>query len=297
MPDYLLLNMNANSNRRDFLKALGLSGAALAAGGTLAPQGTTGAQAEAALASPSGRRARAKYMGDFAAPKLEKVRWGMIGVGNRGSGHATQLAQIEGSEIVAISDLYGDWAKRSATAIEQLGKPSPTLYYGSPDKYHEMLARPDIDAVIIATPWEEHAPMVIAAMKAGKHAFVEVPLAFTLKDLWEVVETSERTSKHCMMMENCNYGREELLFLNMCRQGVLGELLHGESAYIHELRFQMKDVERGTSGARRCGRQGDHGLRRVLSQHLLVHKQRETAPRALPTEFPLQGNRRPADSM
>ena len=87
--------------------------------------------------------------------------------------------------------------------------------------------------------------MAIAAMKAGKHAFVEVPLALTLKELWDIVETSERTGKHCMMMENCNYGREELMFLNMCRLGVFGELLHGEAAYIHELRGQMHDVERG----------------------------------------------------
>jgi predicted dehydrogenase len=79
---------------------------------------------------------------------------------------------------------------------------------------------------------------------------VEVPLAFTLKDLWDVVNTSEQTGKHCMMMENCNYGREELMFLNMCRQGVIGELLHGEAAYIHELRGQMKEVERGTGSWR-----------------------------------------------
>lgn len=189
-------------------------------------------------------------MGDFAAPKLETVRWGAIGVGARGSGHVSQLSQIEGSEVVAIADLYEDWAKRSADAIEKLGKKRPELYYGSPTKYHEMLARPDIDAVIIATPWEEHAPMVIAAMKAGKHAFVEVPLAFTLKELWDVINTSEQTGKHCMMMENCNYGREELMFLNMARQGVIGELLHGEASYIHELRGQMMEVERGTGSWR-----------------------------------------------
>jgi predicted dehydrogenase len=189
-------------------------------------------------------------MGGFAAPKLETVRWGAIGVGARGSGHVQQLAQIEGSQIVAISDLYEDWAKRSAKAVERLGKKTPELYYGSPKRYLEMLARPDIDAVVIATPWEDHAHMVIEAMKAGKHAFVEVPLAFTLKDLWNVVDTSEQTGKHCMMMENCNYSRDELMFLNMCRQGVLGELLHGEAAYLHELRGQMNEVERGTGSWR-----------------------------------------------
>ena len=232
--------MSSGSNRRDFIKRLGAISAGITAVGAMP-------SAEAAQTTrPGGSR----YMGDFAAPKLEKVRWGAIGVGARGSGHVEQLAQIEGSEVVAISDLYEDLARRSADGLKKLGKPEPALYHGSPTKYQEMLARQDIDAVIIATPWEEHAPMAIAAMKAGKHAFVEVPLAFTLKDIWDVVETSEKTGKHCMMMENCNYGREELMFLNMCRQDVIGELLHGEAAYIHELRGQMKELPRGTGSWR-----------------------------------------------
>ncbi len=233
-------NIVSASNRRDFIKTIGAFGAGVAAVGAAT-------DAEAAVGN---RSQGARYMGDFAATKLEKVRWGAIGVGARGSGHVEQLSQIEGSEVVAISDLYEDLAKTSAAVITKLGKPAPALYHGSPTKYHEMLARTDIDAVIIATPWEEHAPMAIAAMKAGKHAFVEVPLANNIKELWEVVETSEKTGKHCMMMENVNYGREELMFLNICRQGVLGELLHGEAAYIHELRGQMKELPRGTGSWR-----------------------------------------------
>ncbi|MCX6926603.1 MAG: Gfo/Idh/MocA family oxidoreductase [Verrucomicrobia bacterium] len=244
--------MHSSSNRRDFLKTLGVTGAAMAAGGTLASQRTIAAevQAQASATVQVGRPAGTRYMGDFAAPKLETVRWGVIGVGARGSGHAQQLAQIEGSQVVAISDLYEDWAKNSGKAIEKLTKKAPDLYFGSPTKYHEMLARPDIDAVIIATPWEDHAHMAIEAMKAGKHAFSEVPLGLTIDQLWEVINTSEQTGKHCMMMENCNYGREELLYLNICRQGVLGELLHGEAAYLHELRGQMHEVERGTGSWR-----------------------------------------------
>ena len=169
--NYLPPYMHSSSNRRDFLKTLGVTGAALAAGGTLAPQPTTAAQAETASPAQSGRASGARYMGDFAAPKLETVRWGVIGVGARGSGHAQQLAHIEGSQIVAISDLYEDLAKNSGKAIEKLAKQAPDLYFGSPKRYHEMLARPDIDAVIIATPWEDHAHMAIEAMKAGKHAF------------------------------------------------------------------------------------------------------------------------------
>ncbi|MGC3957773.1 MAG: Gfo/Idh/MocA family oxidoreductase [Verrucomicrobiota bacterium] len=239
-----------SSSRRSFLKAFSVLGAGLVA---ISGSVTTEAAAPK-LDSPRSprRRKNARYMGDFAAAKLEVVRWGIIGVGSRGAGHAIQLAQIDGSQVVAISDLYEDQAKASAKEIEQLGKPAPALYYGAPAKYHEMLARADIDAVVIATPWAEHAPMAIAAMKAGKHAFVEVPLGLTVQELWEIVDTAEQTGRHCMMMENCNYGREELLFLNMCRLGVIGELLHGEAAYIHDLREQMKQADRG-AGSWRTG--------------------------------------------
>ena len=108
--------------------------------------------------------------------------------------------------------------------------------------------RPDV--VFIATNWNNHAPMAIESMKAGAHAFVEVPLATTLDHLWEIVTTSEQTQKHCMMLENVNYGRDELLFLNLCRKGYVGELLHAEAAYIHELRWQMEQQERGTGSWR-----------------------------------------------
>src|SRR5690606_15872038 len=86
--------------------------------------------------------------------------------------------------------------------------------------------------------------------KKGAHAFVEVPIALTLDEMWDIVDTSERTQKHCMMLENVNYGREELMYLNMCRLGVIGEPLHAEAAYIHELRSQMEEQERGTGSWR-----------------------------------------------
>ena len=108
--------MNSASNRRDFLKTLGVATAGFAA---------ARAAVSSASAAEGARRTGARYMGDFAAPKLETVRWGMIGVGARGSGHAAQLAQIPGSEIVAISDLYEDWTNRSARSLGKLGKPAP----------------------------------------------------------------------------------------------------------------------------------------------------------------------------
>ena len=106
------------------------------------------------------------------------------------------------------------------------------------------------DAVIVCPSWEWHCRVTCDVMKMGAHAFVEVPMAVSIKELWEIVDTSEQTRKHCMMMENVNYGREELMYLNMVRQGVIGDLLYGEAAYIHELRGQMKQVERGTGSWR-----------------------------------------------
>lgn len=193
-------------------------------------------------------------MGDFSAPKLDTLRVAFIGVGARGVGHAQQLAAIEGTEVVAISDLYEDLAQRSKKNCEEAGQgarhKSIKLYHGDAKLWKKMLREVRPDMVVIATPWKEHAPMAIESMKQGAHAFVEVPLGLTVDDLWDIINTSETTGKHCMMMENVNYGREELLYLNLCRKGFLGELLHGEAAYIHELRFQMEEVERGTGSWR-----------------------------------------------
>ena len=218
-----------NPQRRQFLKSLGI-GAGLAALPVFS---------RAEDPQPS-RPAKAKYMGGFAAPKLETVRVACIGVGARGAGHAAQLAEIEGVKIVAICDLDQSRAKSSAQGIAAKGH-KPAVYFGEVDAWQKMLATEKPDAVIIATPWELHASMCVETMKAGAHAFCEVPIACTIKELWEIVDTSESTGRHCMMMENVNYGREELLYLNMVRQGVIGELLHGEAAYIHELRGQMEN--------------------------------------------------------
>lgn len=216
--------------RRDFLKSLG----GLTAGLASIPAITTAQNA----GGTSSRLTGAKYMGNFAAPKLAKVKVAIIGVGARGSGHAAQLATIEGVEFVGICDLEEARAKKSEANVVAKGH-KPKLYFGKDEAWHKMLAETKPDAVFIATPWEDHAAMCIGAMKAGAHAFSEIPIALTTAEMWEIVNTSELTGRHCMMLENVNYNREELLYLNMTRQGVIGELLHGEAAYIHELRGQM----------------------------------------------------------
>ena len=194
------------------------------------------------------------YMGGFSAPKLDTVRVAFIGVGARGSGHLRSLASLEGVEVVAISDLYEDYCIRSSKVASEIGKGERhnniAQYWGAENKWELMLEEIKPDAVFISTNWNNHAPMAIKSMESGAHAFVEVPIAVSLKDMWKIVDTSERTQKHCMMMENVNYGRDELMYLNMCRKGVIGKLLHAEAAYIHELRFQMSQEERGTGSWR-----------------------------------------------
>lgn len=230
-------------NRRNFLKKTTLSTASLYLASTSL------ACTQENEANPSG----GTYMGDFQAPKLDKVRIAMIGVGARGSGHARQLAAIEGTEIVAIADLYEDLVDRSVRNCQEAGAgrhQNIQRYFGEESLWKKMLEEVKPDAVFIATNWKNHAPMALEVMKQGAHAFVEVPIALTVQEMWDLVNTSERTKKHCMMMENVNYGREELLYLNMCRQGVIGEILHAEAAYIHELRSQMEEQERGTGSWR-----------------------------------------------
>ena len=193
-------------------------------------------------------------MGDFVAEKINVVRVAFIGVGARGSGHAKQISAIEGTEVVAISDLYNDLAMKSYNVCKDIGggnrHKNIAIYSGDENKWRAMLKEVKPDAVFISTNWDNHAPMAIESMKSGAHAFVEVPMATTIEDLWEIVNTSEKTRKHCMMMENVNYGRDELMFLNICRKGLIGGLLHAEAAYIHELRWQMFNTDRGTGNWR-----------------------------------------------
>ena len=233
-----------NISRRNFIKKSSLSAAAIATAPLLANN----------FESLPERPAMASYMGDFSAPKLQTVRAAFIGVGARGPGHLQFFASLEGTEVVAICDLYEDLAKKWGEKAKEIGQgkrhQKVQLYFGHEDKWKAMLDEVKPDVVFISTNWKNHAPMAIESMKKGAHAFVEVPIGVTLEEMWRIVDTSEATQKHCMMMENVNYSRDELMFLNMCRLGVIGEPYHAEAAYIHELRFQMEEQERGTGSWR-----------------------------------------------
>lgn len=172
------------------------------------------------------------------------VRIAIVGTGLRGRSVLGEFVNIPNVRITAVNDIVREKADKARAIVEKTGQPAPAVYVGGDHGYRELLKRDDIDVVYIATPWEWHAPQSLEAMKAGKHVAVEVPAAYTLKDLWELVDTSERTRRHLMMMENCCYDYDELLVLNMVRAGVFGELVHGEAAYNHDLRailFETKD--------------------------------------------------------
>jgi predicted dehydrogenase len=183
-----------------------------------------------------GKHSQRFNMSGYAAPKLDKVRIGFVGLGMRGPGAVERMSHIEGVEIAALCDQYTDRVEAQQKVLEKKGLPRAKSYSGSKDAWKQMCENPDIDLIYITTPWSWHTPMAIYAMEHGKHAATEVPAAVSIDECWQLVETSERTQKHCMMLENCCYDFFELLTLNMARQGFFGDIVHGEGAYIHNLR-------------------------------------------------------------
>ncbi len=212
-----------SQSRRDFLR-LSLAGAA----GLCFSQKT---------ALSSVRKSPSEDYGPlFTSPPLEVVRVGFVGVGGMGSVHVQNFLNIPGVEIKAICDIVEEKVTRAQKWVEEAGFPRPKGYSRGPWDFRRMCEEEDLDLVFTATPWEWHVPVCVAAMKNGKHAATEVPAAVTLEECWELVETAERYKKHCVMMENCCYDRIELMSLNMVRRGLLGEILHAEAGYLHDLR-------------------------------------------------------------
>ena len=164
--------------------------------------------------------------------KYGVVRIGFVGLGGRGYSLLGEVLAVEGARVVALSDPLEAHAQRAKDRVEKAGQPAPTIE----SDWKKLCERTDIDIVYVCSQWKQHVPQALYAMECGKHAAVEVPAATTLADCWSLVDTSERTRRHCVMLENCCYGSGELLALNMIRQGLFGTITHGEAAYIHELR-------------------------------------------------------------
>ena len=172
----------------------------------------------------------------LAAPPMEVVRVGFVGVGLQGSSHCRNLLRLDGVRLAAVCDTVEDKVTRVQNWAEEAGQSRPRGYSRGERDFERMCQDEDLDLVFTATPWRWHVPVCVAAMTNGKHAATEVPAAVTIDDCWQLVETAERTQKHCVMMENVNYGRAEMMVLHMVRQGVFGEIVHGECGYLHDLR-------------------------------------------------------------
>ncbi len=169
----------------------------------------------------------------FAA--CDVVRVGFIGVGGRGAGQLHEMLAVPGARVTAISDRSPAHAARARDQVLKAGQPEPAVE----SDWRRLCERDDVDLVYVCTPWDWHVPQAVWAMDCGKHAAVEVPAATTLADCWLMVDTSERTRRHCMILENCCYEYAEMLVLNMIRAGRFGTITHGEAAYIHDLRSML----------------------------------------------------------
>ena len=196
-------------NRRDFIKT------AVAAG-------------TAAAVMPSSLLGKSALNG--------RVRLGFIGTGLRGRWLLHLATQRPDVVVPAICDIDEEMIGRAFEIMKGNGRPEPAVYKSGDEDFRNLVKRDDLDGVIIATPWEWHAPMALAAMEAGKHVGTEVPAALTVEDCWDLVSTSERTGRQCMIMENVCYRRDVIAVLNMVRRGLFGELLHCHCGYQHDLR-------------------------------------------------------------
>jgi hypothetical protein len=242
------------SNRRDFLKHATVAGAGAFTGGLIS--GCAPKQPESNLAAILGsvkkNHVQTFNMSGFAAPALPVVRVGIIGLGDRGSGAVERLSYIEGVEIKALCDKREVAVKGSQKYLQRIGREPAQEFFGDENAWKKLVELPDLDLIYTCTPWILHTPISAYAMENGKHIACEVPISRTIDEAWQLVETSERTKKHCMMLENCCYDFFELLTLNMARQGMFGDIVHGEGAYIHNLmgyNFKKPQDDRQADGA------------------------------------------------
>ena len=181
-------------------------------------------------ARPAGQE---HVLGLTAAP-IQTVRVAFVGLGMRGPWAVMRFCHIPGVEIVALCDYEAERAEKSQDFLRKVGL-APAAIYSGEKGYEELCKRDDIDLVYIATDWNHHFPVAMCAMENGKHAAIEVPSAMNLEQCWELIDLSEKTRQHCFILENCCYDYYEMNALAMKQDGVFGEIIRAEGAYIHEL--------------------------------------------------------------
>ena len=224
-----------NIERRNFLKASMIGAGALLSGTTGYASIAKLNESVAENQQKANTRKQLFNMCDYAAAPLSTVRIGFIGVGNRGSSVVRRICHIKGAEVTALCDVNEEAVKKNQAELAKNNRKKAKEYYGDDMAWKKLCEQKDIDLIYIATPWRWHAPMAVYAMQCGKHVAVEVPAACTIEECWQLVETSERTKKHCFQLENCCYDFFEIMTINMAQKGILGEIMHGEGAYIHDL--------------------------------------------------------------
>ena len=180
------------------------------------------------------RIAGQQSMLEFRSEPLDTVRVGFVGLGMRGPGAVERFTYIEGVAINGLCDKYTERAERCQAILENAGMPEAAIYSGD-DGYKALCASDDIDLVYIATPWQLHVDVAVCAMDNGKHVAIEVPSANTIAECWRLVDAAERNRVHCTILENCCYDHFELTTLHMAEEGLFGEIIHAEGAYIHNL--------------------------------------------------------------
>ena len=203
--------------------------------GTAAAAGLAGRAGGDTLATPARPTAASSMIG-VPFEKRERVRFALVGCGGRGRSLLRNMLRVEGVEVKAVCDIVPEKVERMQTMIEKAGQARPEGYSKGETDFENLCARGDLDLVFVATPWNWHVRVAVTAMEGGAHAGVEVPAATTLEGAWRLVDVSEKTQKHCVMLENVCYGWDELFLLNMVQAGALGDLTHAECAYIHDLR-------------------------------------------------------------
>ena len=169
----------------------------------------------------------------FAAPPIDTVRVGFVGLGMRGNGAIDRYLHLPTAKIVALCDVREEYVAKAQRKLAEAGQPAAAGYSGDTEVFKQLCDRDDIDLVYICTDWVHHVPVALYAMEHGKHVAIEVPSATSMEEIWALINTSERTRKHCMQLENCCYDFFELATLNMAQHGLFGEIYHGEGAYIH----------------------------------------------------------------
>ena len=181
------------------------------------------------------RQAGQRHVLQLTCEPLPIVRIALIGLGTRGSLAVNRLMNIEGAQIAALCDIKDENLRNAQNHLKKHHQ-TPAAEYIVADDWRRACENPDIDLIYICTDWLSHVPIAVYAMEHGKHVAIEVPAALTVDECWQLVDTAERTRRHCMMLENCCYDFFELNTLNMIRQGLFGEVMHAEGAYLHDLR-------------------------------------------------------------